>query len=861
VASNAGARSRQGLVRGPDHEAARPAPPGRGPAAGPLSLQRTLGNRATAQLLRQPKDQGTRKQQPPPPPRPDYVFIMGADPPHKRGVPDNPFYEAATAYWKAHLPQATVVTDKRDLDAVLTYLQGGTGPIGSVYIVSHANEDGTLAFSLEAIDHGTSLSVPKLREALHPTSGKSLLSNVSKRVDSQTRIHIKGCDIGRTRPMVELIDEAFGGAGVVDAPTHEQEYGIDSQLADKARADFRKEIEAAHPVPAAIDPKLKGAAKTTAKREHDKAVRERNAAVAAELKSRHDEGETRATLASHFEAFSGPMFQRPGTTLFTTPELRKEIDRLYPHLSDKRREALAAALTTMDHGSGLDQHGQRLIRRNGFVFTFMEIKDVGEAMALFGKDFRKERFTPTSVTTKRTPKPGGFEVNTVVKGHTPDDPDATREFDGTDVFPGDAEMLKDAKAKVPNPDSFAWKVEEHHKAGQTTRTAVAERVLTYLHHESLDAGPHTPFTRPLTDKDFFATSTFAPPAPAAATATAPKQAVRRLARDPKPDNLKANVPTSAYVKAAVDFRRDKANAARPLSDYATFLHGKANDALASIGVPTTKPLWDGAAPFIAQFDANHWTVTMNPKRFTTRSGVTTVGDLTDDEAAAAAGTIYHESRHAEQHFRIARVGVGKLKKDEQPGKPLTLLPADVLKEATAHKLVAGGKDDAASIAEAEDWASTATGRHAVYAGLVDTWLNEVAAARTITIEPMKSDVAKGRYDTFVGAWRGKQRRGFVNDRIKALAKPKAGTVDAAVLTNLKAITKAMDIVDTAYKKVEAGFAKGGPGARLTLLQDFKPVLYDLAKALEAAYRSHPHEADAFAAGEEVVREFLAAVKP
>jgi hypothetical protein len=92
--------------------------------------------------------------------------------------------------------------------------------------------------------------VAELREALHPAGGgASTLPAVGRQIDAQTTIHIKGCDLGRTREMVELIDEAFGGAGTVTAPTHEQTYETDPTLEARARRDFRSGIAAAHPCP------------------------------------------------------------------------------------------------------------------------------------------------------------------------------------------------------------------------------------------------------------------------------------------------------------------------------------------------------------------------------------------------------------------------------------------------------------------------------------------------------------------------------------------------------------------------------------------------------------------------------------
>ena len=41
--------------------------------------------------------------------------------------------------------------------------------------------------------------------------------------------------------------------------------------------------------------------------------------------------------------------------------------------------------------------------------------------------------------------------------------------------------------------------------------AVAERVIAYLHHSSLDPAKHEYFMPPESNKDFFTTSTFTPP--------------------------------------------------------------------------------------------------------------------------------------------------------------------------------------------------------------------------------------------------------------------------------------------------------------------------------------------------------------
>ena len=129
--------------------------------------------------------------------------------------------------------------------------------------------------------HGDShLSPMEVRDALHPPGGgKSTLRDVSAKIDGKTTIHIRGCDLGQNKEFVNLIDEAFGGKGQVIASTHEQVYGTNTELAKRARAKAKKDIEDSEPMPPPVDPEIKDkAAKRTAMQAREKALKERQSA-------------------------------------------------------------------------------------------------------------------------------------------------------------------------------------------------------------------------------------------------------------------------------------------------------------------------------------------------------------------------------------------------------------------------------------------------------------------------------------------------------------------------------------------------------------------------------------------------------
>ncbi|MCK6508261.1 DUF4157 domain-containing protein, partial [Myxococcota bacterium] len=115
------------------------------PAGAPAPLQREREGpepAATPATATAPSGGAVAAPASPPVARPDYIFIMGQDAPD--APRDRRFYGTAESYFRAHLPGATLLTDKRSLREVLSYVGALPGPVGNLYIVSHANGDGTL---------------------------------------------------------------------------------------------------------------------------------------------------------------------------------------------------------------------------------------------------------------------------------------------------------------------------------------------------------------------------------------------------------------------------------------------------------------------------------------------------------------------------------------------------------------------------------------------------------------------------------------------------------------------------------------------------------------------------------------------
>jgi hypothetical protein len=168
----------------------------------------------------------------------DYAFIMGAAEP--RGA-RNQFYRQAGNFYEGRVGRAHV-EHAGSLEEVLDWIRRRARgfhrrdqpvpPLGTIYIVSHANRSGFLSFRItrrgpagffgfelaQAVSPGGYDRGNGRPERLEP-----LGADVG--VDFWTRIFIRGCDVGRDTEMLNAIRSAFGGDVLVHAPKEAQYYG------------------------------------------------------------------------------------------------------------------------------------------------------------------------------------------------------------------------------------------------------------------------------------------------------------------------------------------------------------------------------------------------------------------------------------------------------------------------------------------------------------------------------------------------------------------------------------------------------------------------------------------------------------
>jgi len=347
------------------------------------------------------------------------------------------------------------------------------------------------------------------------------------------------------------------------------------------------------------------------------------------------------------------------------------------------------------------------------------------------------------------------------------------------------------------------------------------------------------------------------------------RAVRRtLARAP---SLNESAPTGTFTADALKYFNDPANKTKGIAEYAQYLATKANVPLKALGVPEMKIDYDSGAPQPGAFWHDTWKIIMNTVLWSQSGKAQKLQDLTVDEAADAAALVYHEARHAEQQFRIARMFAA----DSKAGTPDKI--ADEIMKSLQFKerpvaLAAAGNPlvkstaNAASRDEAREWHEITLGRHRPYREVVYDWEQELLRAMgridRIMQKPIEIDSAKDKLAPIVKGWQASATRAKFLPKhartVKALKTKSAGDKD--VERNVKAIQAAMKTLSDEWAAIEKGWRRWSPNEKLTKIREFKATpLYGLYMAVHTGYREEAHEKDAFATGDPVKAQFKAGV--
>jgi hypothetical protein len=309
---------------------------------------------------------------------------------------------------------------------------------------------------------------------------------------------------------------------------------------------------------------------------------------------------------------------------------------------------------------------------------------------------------------------------------------------------------------------------------------------------------------------------------------AARQAVAR--RPARHTGMRKDQAIERYAAKAVKFWRR--NGDLELKYFAIYLGAAANEELAALGVPAvrTKVAKDEPGP-AAEFFASDWQMVLHPSGFTKRKDVRTMGELTAEEAAGVAMTIYHEARHAEQRFRVARLFAAE---HQELGFEMEEKAAEAARDAPLKKA------SALELREAREWRTNVAGEDSTYREAVSWWTSEASKAARLARDVKAGDAGDVR-DRIGRLLRGWSKPGGAEETVRSSLNDAKARKAATVVKDIERITVAFDRAGAAWKQLPEQVTPA----------DFKPLaeaLLELSKAVYAAYTDQPVETDAWDTG-------------
>lgn len=337
--------------------------------------------------------------------------------------------------------------------------------------------------------------------------------------------------------------------------------------------------------------------------------------------------------------------------------------------------------------------------------------------------------------------------------------------------------------------------------------------------------------------------------------------------------LATSKQTSDFAKRAVHWRSTYPGTA--LRDYAVILIAEAGQALDRIGVPSVD-LDDQPSKGLATFHSSSWTIGVRVAE-TGFTETTKVGDLPAHHLADFANTVFHEARHAEQRFLMARLAVGR-----SPGKDARAI-ADEVKvpvRIAAAAITAGSRLSAAQQAKAETLREFFD-QHVGYKMWVTEVMTEGSAARTLVPDPRPPGVDAmaaawtrlaprlvewhnliARADRRIATLEQQRPRSPVADQVLRDSRATRTALQTAVDKG-KALAVVVDewprmqarqtITDDLRRKVESIFS--------TRWDDVHVAVVAIYLTANDAYERYPEEADARAVGDAVATATLRGLRP
>lgn len=295
-----------------------------------------------------------------------------------------------------------------------------------------------------------------------------------------------------------------------------------------------------------------------------------------------------------------------------------------------------------------------------------------------------------------------------------------------------------------------------------------------------------------------------------------------------------------FVQQGYAYWQEPTNKTKPVRNYAAFLVTQANAALMSLGVTRCNHDFLPSGPTGA-FYKYDWSICFNETDLTENDTIQTVGALTQEQASSIAGTVYHEARHAEQTFRVARLMAGQ-GKDAAAIAAETYINETAAADAVKNPLM-NTPETAEEFAEAQEWQKFMVGIHNEYKLRFNVFGDKAFEAWKLLTTATDADFANCKQHlTDYMQYVRDQQVPFVSSEFGRI-------IDIADMTpNDQMIFDMLMKIDNVTHATLERWEKVQSATNLAELNAFEPILSAFWITLFNAYEAFPHEKDAWEVG-------------
>jgi hypothetical protein len=328
--------------------------------------------------------------------------------------------------------------------------------------------------------------------------------------------------------------------------------------------------------------------------------------------------------------------------------------------------------------------------------------------------------------------------------------------------------------------------------------------------------------------------------PSRITHTASRQTIQR-----QPYGLDQHAPIDDFTDKAADIWSKQPNMS--IRDFVFKLMGIISFKLDDHKVPPCGWALDPNLGVHGKFDQKQWKMFINPTLFSTNTNATVLKNLTEAEVTEVVGTLYHEARHADQDFLIARVLAGKgMNVDQIVAK--TKMPKVVVEEADAIKLIPSSQNKG-QVAHAEKMFDVMYGEHNEILTLLMEKSEPLIKVLAVTQAVTQSTLAQATQEMsgfmpFLETW----SKSTLKTKIKTLkAKSNKSSTEVELLKGLEQLDTKLDAVLKAWKKITT--------PTVSNVQSFGKVYLKFIEELQTVSDKLEGEADAKRVEAKVKGEF------